>query len=278
MLKFYILIFMLITNVFSTEVQSSITLEPIIVTPCDDQNSDTEDDTIINGICIGKPIKCDDGNPLTEKDVIKNGVCLGNPIQTKGENTVTCKDMPTGSTFSLNGHIYKVVDNQTIKDRANNYKYVCTSNVTDMSRLFIYTMFNENISHWDTSNVEDMTFMFGFANDFNQPIGNWDVSKVKNMFGMFYRASLFNQDIKNWNVSNVEDMHHMFSYTNFNQDLSLWNVTKVKEMGSMFVYSKFNNSINKWCTKSLIHEPYLFSHEGDLWDRNKPNFKNKNCN
>ena len=91
-----------------------------------------------------------------------------------------------------------------------------TSRVTDMSKLFwiprtdcycafwifepeIYHdlnlcyEFNEDISKWDVSNVENMTEMFMDCKKFNTPIGDWDVSKVKDMSGMFFMAENFNR-------------------------------------------------------------------------------------
>ena len=102
------------------------------------------------------------------------------------------------------------------------------SNITKMNDLFaiVYLIgddFNEDISKWDVSKVEDMTYMFRGAESFNQDISGWDVSKVKDMEGMFERASSFNQDISGWDVSKVKDMSYMFDgATSFNQNLSRW--------------------------------------------------------
>ena len=41
---------------------------------------------------------------------------------------------------------------------------------------------------------------------FNQDISKWNVSNVKVMAGMFFNAYKFNQPIDNWDVSNVIDM------------------------------------------------------------------------
>ena len=74
-----------------------------------------------------------------------------------------------------------------------------------MNGMFYNSAFNQSISSWDTSNVTDMTYMFGNS-QFNQPIntnGNsWNTSKVTSMNGMFYGAA-FNQYIGGWNVTNV---------------------------------------------------------------------------
>ncbi|WFQ93046.1 BspA family leucine-rich repeat surface protein [Mycoplasma feriruminatoris] len=81
-----------------------------------------------------------------------------------------------------------------------------TSNVKDMSWMFIYTdNFNQDISNWNTSNVKTMESMFGNSHSFNQDISKWDVSKVEDMSWMFYKAENFNQDISNWDVSKVKD-------------------------------------------------------------------------
>src|SRR5690554_8015177 len=53
-----------------------------------------------------------------------------------------------------------------------------------------------------------MDYMF-YGSKFNQDISKWDVSKVENMVGMFAESN-FNQNISNWNVSNVECMVNIF--------------------------------------------------------------------
>ena len=57
--------------------------------------------------------------------------------------------------------------------------------MTSMRRMFYsykeneggLQYFNSNISHWNVSNVTDMSVMFYYGS-FNQDISNWDVSKV----------------------------------------------------------------------------------------------------
>ena len=113
-----------------------------------------------------------------------------------------------------------------------------------MSDLFydtsgVYSSFNEDISGWDTSNVESMDLMFGKANSFNKPIGNWNVESVTSMFCMFYYAASFNQDISSWNVS------------------------KVTSMGAMFRASSFNSA----SSFSLISPDFLYSSKFFTWNR-----------
>ena len=43
--------------------------------------------------------------------------------------------------------------------------------------------------------------MFNNASAFNQDISSWNTSKVENMDYMFYIASLFNQNISGWVIN-----------------------------------------------------------------------------
>ena len=103
-----------------------------------------------------------------------------------------------------------------------------TSNVNSMLELFVQqTYFNQPIGSWNTSNVTNMESMFSKAPAFNQPIGSWNTSKVTNMIKMFREANAFNQPIGTWDTSNVTNMSNMFAYSNFNQNISTWNVSNV---------------------------------------------------
>ena len=58
------------------------------------------------------------------------------------------------------------------KNPEGSLNWIDTSQITDMSKLFLFTIYNGDISEWDTSNVTDMQLMFCQAIQFNQPIGN----------------------------------------------------------------------------------------------------------
>jgi len=150
---------------------------------------------------------------------------------------------------------------------------VNTSKITDMSSLFGGSFnFNQDISHWDVSNVTNMEGMFAMS-DFNQDIGNWDVSNVTNMKDMFYLGN-FNKDISRWNVSKVVDMSGMFQSKDtphpFNQDISSWNVSNVKWM-DRFINTLgyvdncgFTYNLSNWNVSNVIDHSFTF--------------QNKNCN
>ena len=176
----------------------------------------------------------------------------------------------------LEGKKY-VKDRETLKkiidDCPDKSKYVkkLKIGINSLKNLFNYTnLEGYDISEWDVSNVEDMSFMFR-KSSFNGDISNWDVSNVKNMSGMF-EGSDFNGDISKWNVSKVEDMSFMFSGSKFNGDISQWDVSKVKDMFYMFTFSEFNGDISNWNVSNVQNMGWMFANNlkfnGDIsrWD------------
>ena len=136
-----------------------------------------------------------------------------------------------------------------------------TSNIDDMSYMFSRAhAFNQNIGSWDVSNVKNMHDMFYYTSAFDQDIGPWDVSNVINMERMLGGADIFNQDIGPWNVSNVTNMEKILSgATIFNQDLSSWDVSNVIYMGGMFDNtSAFNQDIGSWNVSKVISMEVMF--------------------
>lgn len=83
--------------------------------------------------------------------------------------------------------------------------------------------FNGDISRWDTSNVECMSYMF-YKSYFNGDISRWDVRKVTSFEGMFERSA-FNGNLNDWDVSG----------TTFNP---LWDA---RPEGFYRLYTAFNN-------------------------------------
>ncbi|MGI9256152.1 MAG: BspA family leucine-rich repeat surface protein [Salinispira sp.] len=152
--------------------------------------------------------------------------------------------------------------------------YIITTSVTDMSEVFLHkSVFNGDISLWDTGavtnmrsmfagasaftgdisgwdvrSVRNMRTMFDDANSFNGDISLWDTGAVTDMRNMFLRASAFNADISDWDVSSVTIMYWMFRLASaFNRDISGWDVSSVRDMGSMFYgASSFNQDLEEW--------------------------------
>ena len=58
-----------------------------------------------------------------------------------------------------------------------------------MSRMFMISPFNQDISKWNTSKVEKMDAMFANC-PFNKNISKWDVSNVENMTDVFEKCPI----------------------------------------------------------------------------------------
>lgn len=153
-----------------------------------------------------------------------------------------------------------------------------TSNITSMSETFNGCVnFNQDISGWDTSNVTDMYGMFRETKKFNQDIGGWDVSNVTQMSNMFYYAMAFNQDLDRWNTASLVNITSMFSSTElFDGKIGTWDVSKVESLNSVFRDSKaFNQDLDGWDTSSvtMMYETFknaaAFNGNISTWDTSK---------
>lgn len=191
--------------------------------------------------------------------------------------TIVCEDASVGDTGDVNGVEYtKRTRDQITPDNAST---TCTSGITNMANLFftqefIDYGFNEDISHWDVSNVTDMVGMFHDAHVFNGDLSAWDVSKVTNMHQMFRHSRSFNGEIGNWDVSNVDDMSEMFfDAQSFNQPIGDWNTGSVTTMARMFNGAVlFNQDISGWNTSKvtttyrMFFNAHMFNQPLDSWD------------
>ena len=108
--------------------------------------------------------------------------------------------------------------------------------------------------------------MFAGATSFNQPLNSWETSNVNNMYYMF-ALSGYNLPLSNWNTSKVTDMSYMFTgSTVFNQDISSWDVGLVTAMNNMFFSAKLSTEnydalINGWNAQTL--KPNVNFHGGN---------------
>jgi len=162
--------------------------------------------------------------------------------------------------FGNNGDYFYGCSNLTLNSVNDTPDISLTTNMSQAFReCSSLTSFN-NLSSWNTSNANDMSYMFSFCPLFNQNIGSWDVSNVTTMQGMFYDATLFNQDISTWNTQSLDDASYMFSdATNFNQDISTWVTSGVTNMSGMFSDAiSFDQPIGTWDVTNVNLMSYMF--------------------
>ena len=104
----------------------------------------------------------------------------------KDENgIIKCiEDIQIGYIGEVDGVSYKVVDSTMLYTMVKNnedLRFICTSKITNTSKLFYKSDFNGDISNWDVSNVTDMEGMFSGMYNYskiNRDMSSWDVSSV----------------------------------------------------------------------------------------------------
>ena len=163
--------------------------------------------------------------------------------------------------FGNNGDYFYGCNNLTLNSVNDTPDISLTTNMSQAFRECTSLSSFNNLNSWNTSSVDDMSYMFSFCPVFNQNIGSWDVSNVTTMQGMFYDAQLFNQDISTWNTTSLDDVSYMFSDAiNFNQVLSGWPVSNVTNMAGMFSDAvSFNQNLGNWdiSNVSLMNDMFL---------------------
>ncbi len=205
------------------------------------------------GVAIDTP----DLSGVTDMSYMFAGAVLFNQ-SINSWDTSNIKDMNhlfSGGFFTLKGVFIGTID-------ANDYSSFGSAPPVK------YSIFNQPLNNWDTSNVKDMSFMFEGTEKFNQPLNNWDTKKVENMRGMFFEARSFDQNINSWDTHNVKNMSGMFEHAKkFNQPLDKWDTSNVTDMSYMFsgAYS-FNQPLNSWNTSNVTNMKAMFSDFWIIWD------------
>ena len=139
--------------------------------------------------------------------------------------------------------------------------------------------FNQDISKWDTSNVEEMLSMFYHAYNFNSPLSGWDTKKVITMKNMFRNCYNFNQDISNFNIEKVKSFENMlnsvsFSPENYYKLIRSWSKQNISKRGN------FISSSSRFINDDIIHLKDQLSHKylwtirdmGQIYIVKKPGF------
>ena len=186
----------------------------------------------------------------TFANMFQSASAFNQPIETWAINTTLGANVNMSSMFVTTGAF-----NQPL----NGWN---TSEVTNMSSMFGGSVFNNGLLSgvagtlaWNTGKVTSMSGMFGSNFRFNCNVGGFNVSACTNFSIMFQEATSFNNggnsSINNWNIGgNVTavDMSGMFKNAIvFNQDISSWSVSKVTEMDDMFnTATAFNQSLSNW--------------------------------
>lgn len=145
-------------------------------------------------------------------------------------------------------------DNKTLKNFDGDISDWDVSNVEDMSYMFAdcnITFKNTDLSGWNVSKVTNMAWMFegvqfDINSEYNYDLSGWDMSNVDCINGMFYDSNFNSDSIRHWDVSNITRMYKTFSGCKFSQDISSWDASNVRDYGLIFSGSGLENKKNYW--------------------------------
>lgn len=143
-----------------------------------------------------------------------------------------CLAMSPPYTNPSGWNVSAVTDMSGLFDEAPNFNEDISnwavSQVTDVTNMFNgATNFNcgtGSIGDWFSSgniheNLTSFEGLFKNASNFDNDISNWDTSKIDNMKNMFNGAVSFNQDITRWRILKDTDLEDMFKDLTLIQDL-----------------------------------------------------------
>ena len=125
------------------------------------------------------------------------------------------------------------------------------------SASFPFSIYVEDYNEWNTSNVEDMSYMFAGQKEFNT-IVLFDTSNVVTMQGMFQDCITFNQSIANFSITSLRNASYMFdgaSVYRGTNDFENWDTSEITDMTAMFRNaSQFLGShLDTWSLESIVH-------------------------
>jgi surface protein len=146
-----------------------------------------------------------------------------------GCNDLTCNatDIPTISTADMT---YNLANCYAFNGDVTGWD---VSGCTNLRYCFLNdaAFTGIGISTWDVSAVTDLNWMFGsiMGSVFNADISGWNTNNVSTMDGTFYGCVLFNQDLSGWNATgSLTEIDRAFQgATAFDQNLSAWDVSNV---------------------------------------------------
>lgn len=109
---------------------------------------------------------------------------------------------------------YKLSNEQKNKDHIE-IKLIETKPITNVSNIFDGCNSLQSITDWNTSNIEDMSYMFCncYKLESLPDISRWNTENVVNMSSMFLNCSSLKSfpKISKWKINKVKNMSYMFA-------------------------------------------------------------------
>ncbi len=194
-------------------------------------------------------------------------------------NTLESFDLSEENNFGVMG---RVVPN--VEDSSTYTIYIQGDNrvIANKNSSYLFNQFRrlesvEGIEYFDTSNVTDMSSMFGWCESLKSlDLRTFDTSKVTTMLNMFRdNLALTSLDVSSFDTSNVTTMQWMFGGTSKLQEINLssFNTSKVTDMTAMFAGTGLVNlDLSNFDTSNVTTMRVMFSNTNYLKSVNLSSF------
>ena len=181
-------------------------------------------------------------------------------IRTKAYGTVIVVD---GKKYTLDGKkTYSFPDFHTYQIEKNKL-YIIRIDIDIFSRQiggFSYnfngflSLSSLNVKCWDTSNVRDITNMFGDNSSLNHlDVSGWDTSNMTGMAGFCQNASVTELDVSGWDTSKVISLRHFAANSKITSlDVSGWDTSNVTDIANFCGGTKITSlDVSGWDTSNV---------------------------
>jgi surface protein len=198
-------------------------------------------------------------------------------------NTAAITDMSSLFTDIANGggHADLILLTENELSGISNWN---VSNVTNMSKMFLYSKFNGDLSNWNVSKVTDFSTMFTSSFFANDTILKWDVRSGTNFTSMFQNGDSFTTNLRYWNITSGATLTNMFTATgnievlgnstpNDTPDFTFFNKITIILNGTNGVAHERTQKYNDAGAFTLTGEiPFISSNNLDVDVVNDPDF------
>ncbi len=178
------------------------------------------------------------------------------------------------STEPISGEICSKINGKPIVSTSFMYAYskassidlsdLDTSNVEDMNWMFSKSEAEEikGLENINTSKVTNMSAMFNESKVNVLDLSHFDTSNVTNMSSMFMNSIAETLNVSSFDTSNVESMNYMFNKSSATEikGLDKFNTKRVLNFGYMFALSKASSlDLSSFEFGQLIYISQMFS-------------------
>lgn len=184
----------------------------------------------------------------------------------------------------IEGNLWGWIDTKTFENKATSVIIYDKIRPINTNYWFEgYTGDSLELGNLDTSNVEDMSCMFGGCSNLTElDVRNFNTGKVTNMTWMFSNCNALTKlDVSDFDTSNVNNMLMMFSgCSNLTElDLSKFNTSNVKNMSAMFqnCNSLTELDVSNFDTSNVTNTVYMFIRCSNLTELDISSFDTSNA-